>query len=158
MAFPRTVVVAGALAVLVGSCATNPVTGKREFTLVSEGQEVEMGKGAAEEVAQTIGLYDNAATQSYVERLGKSLAAQSERPELPWTFRVVDDPVVNAFALPGGFIFITRGLMAHPRLATCRAWGTTLTRGQYAPLLHRSSAAPHSALPQPRHPEFLRRD
>jgi predicted Zn-dependent protease len=107
------VVVAGALAVLVGSCATNPVTGKREFTLVSEGQEVEMGKGAAEEVAQTIGLYDNAATQSYVERLGKSLAAQSERPELPWTFRVVDDPVVNAFALPGGFIFITRGLMAH---------------------------------------------
>lgn len=113
MAFPRTVVVAGALAVLVGSCATNPVTGKREFTLVSEGQEVQMGKGAAEEVAQTIGLYDNAATQSYVERLGKSLAAQSERPELPWTFRVVDDPVVNAFALPGGFIFITRGLMAH---------------------------------------------
>ena len=113
MAFPRTAVVAGALAILIGSCATNPVTGKREFTLVSQGQEVEMGKGAAEEVAQTIGLYDNAATQSYVERLGKSLASQSERPELPWTFRVVDDPVVNAFALPGGFIFITRGLMAH---------------------------------------------
>jgi predicted Zn-dependent protease len=113
MAFPRTVLVAGALAILVGSCATNPVTGKREFTLVSEGQEVAMGKGAAEEVVQTIGLYDNAATQSYVERLGKGLAAQSERPELPWTFRVVDDPVVNAFALPGGFIFITRGLMAH---------------------------------------------
>ena len=98
---------------LIGGCATNPVTGKREFTLVSEGQEIEMGKGAAEEVAQTIGLYDNAATQSYVEDLGKKLAAQSERPDLPWSFQVVDDPVVNAFALPGGFIFVTRGLMAH---------------------------------------------
>ena len=100
-------------AVLISGCATNPVTGKREFTLVSEGQEIEMGKGAAEEVAQTIGLYDNPATQSYVENLGKKLAAQSERPDLPWSFKVVDDPVVNAFALPGGFIFITRGLMAH---------------------------------------------
>jgi predicted Zn-dependent protease len=98
---------------LISGCATNPVTGKREFTLVSEGQEIQMGKGAAEEVAQTIGLYDNPATQSYVENLGKKIAAQSERPDLPWTFRVVDDPVVNAFALPGGFIFVTRGLMAH---------------------------------------------
>ena len=105
---------AGALAaVLLAGCATNPVTGKREFTLVSEGQEVEMGKGAAEEVAQTIGLYDNPATQRYVAELGKRLAAHSERPELPWSFQVVDDPVVNAFALPGGFIFVTRGLMAH---------------------------------------------
>ena len=72
-----------------------------------------MGKGAAEEVVQSIGLYDNAAGAEYVASLGKKLAAQSERPNLPWSFQVVDDPVVNAFALPGGFIFVTRGLMAH---------------------------------------------
>jgi len=109
----RQMAVSGALLVFLGGCATNPVTGKREFTLVSQGQEVEMGKGAAEQVAQTIGLYDNPAVQQYVEQLGKRIAAHSERPELPWSFKVVDDPVVNAFALPGGFIFITRGLMAH---------------------------------------------
>jgi predicted Zn-dependent protease len=51
--------------------------------------------------------------QAYVAGLGQSLAAASERPGLPWTFRVVDDPVVNAFALPGGFVYVTRGLMTH---------------------------------------------
>jgi predicted Zn-dependent protease len=45
--------------------------------------------------------------------VGARLAAGSERPDLPWTFRVVDDPSVNAFALPGGFIYVTRGIMAH---------------------------------------------
>jgi predicted Zn-dependent protease len=109
----RAAAVALAATMVVSGCATNPVTGKREFTLVSENQEIQMGKGAAEEVAQSIGIYDNAATQRYVESLGKKIAAQSERPDLPWSFQVVDDPVVNAFALPGGYIFVTRGLMAH---------------------------------------------
>jgi predicted Zn-dependent protease len=106
-----TAVLATALAAT--SCAINPVTGKREFTLVSEAQEIELGKGAAEEVAQTVGLYDNAQLQRYVSELGKAAAARSERPNLPWQFQVVDDPAVNAFALPGGFIFVTRGLMSH---------------------------------------------
>jgi predicted Zn-dependent protease len=102
-----------ALAFAATSCAINPVTGKREFTLVSESQEIELGKGAAEEVAQSIGLYDNPQLQRYVSQLGKAAAARSERPGLPWQFQVVDDPAVNAFALPGGFIFVTRGLMTH---------------------------------------------
>jgi predicted Zn-dependent protease len=101
------------LALLAGSCAVNPVTGKREFTLVGEAQEIELGKGAAEEVAQTVGLYDNPTLQRYVSQLGLAAAAKSERPNLPWQFQVVDDPAVNAFALPGGFIFVTRGLMTH---------------------------------------------
>src|SRR2546429_341289 len=53
------------------------------------------------------------APQRYIQQFGMRLAATSERPNLPWTFRVVDDPVVNAFALPGGFIFVTRGILAH---------------------------------------------
>jgi len=92
-------------------CARNPVTGKSELSLVSESQEIEMGKQSAQEVAQTIGLYNDANAQAYVAQIGKPIAASSERPNLPWEFHVVDDPSVNAFALPGGFIYVTRGLM-----------------------------------------------
>jgi len=99
-------------AVLALGCAVNPVTGKNELSLVSESQEIQMGQQAAVEVGATIGLYDNPQVQSYVDALGKRLAALTERPALPWKFQVVDDPAVNAFALPGGFIFVTRGIMA----------------------------------------------
>jgi predicted Zn-dependent protease len=95
----------------VGSCARNPVTGKSELSLVSESQEIQMGQQASKEVAQSIGLYKDQAVQSYVSDLGKRMAAESERPNLPWEFHVVDDGAVNAFALPGGFIYVTRGLM-----------------------------------------------
>ena len=105
---------AAALAgILVTSCATNPVTGKSELALISESQEIEMGKQGAAEVEQTIGLYPDQAVQAYVSRLGLTIAARTERPKLPWKFQVVDDPSVNAFALPGGFIFVTRGLLTH---------------------------------------------
>jgi predicted Zn-dependent protease len=95
------------------SCATNPVTGKREIALISESQEIEMGRQGAAEVSASIGLYPNATLQAYVNRIGHSLAARTERPGLPWEFQVVDDASINAFALPGGFIFVTRGLLAH---------------------------------------------
>ncbi len=100
-------------AALLGGCAVNPLTGDRNFSIIPESQEIAMGKEAAAEVGQTIGLYDDAKAQQYVAALGKRLAASSERPKLPWSFQVVDDPVVNAFALPGGFIFVTRGLLTH---------------------------------------------
>lgn len=93
------------------ACATNPVTGRSELSLVSESQEISMGQQAAKDVAASIGLYNDAQAQTYVSNLGKKLAATSERPQLPWSFQVVDDPAVNAFALPGGPIFVTRGIM-----------------------------------------------
>jgi predicted Zn-dependent protease len=96
---------------LVAACATNPVTGKSELSLVSEGQEIEMGKQSAQDVARSIGYYNDAAIQSYVAAIGRKMAEASERPQLPWEFHVVNDAAVNAFALPGGFIFVTRGLM-----------------------------------------------
>jgi predicted Zn-dependent protease len=95
----------------LAACATNPVTGKRELSLVSEQQEIQMGQQGAQQVAQEIGLINDQALQNYLQGVGAALAAKSERPNLPWTFRAVDDPSPNAFALPGGFIFVTRGLL-----------------------------------------------
>jgi predicted Zn-dependent protease len=101
------------LALLIAAgCAKNPVTGNREFVLLSEGQEISMGQEAAQQVETSIGLVDDADLQSYVRRVGQNLAAKSERPNLPWRFGVVDDPTPNAFALPGGPIYITRGLLS----------------------------------------------
>jgi predicted Zn-dependent protease len=100
-----------ASAIFLATCATNPVTGKHELALISEAQEIQMGQQGAQEVAQTIGLLRDQALQDYVQRVGAALAAKSERPNLQWTFRAVDDPSPNAFALPGGYIFVTRGLL-----------------------------------------------
>ena len=100
-----------AVALVSAGCATNPVTGERQFSLISESQEIAMGQAAAAEVRQTIGLVDDRALQEYVSGTGMPLARNSERPRLPWSFEVVDDPTPNAFALPGGFIFVTRGML-----------------------------------------------
>ena len=102
---------AGLLAGPMG-CARNPVTGKSELSLVSEAQEIQMGQQGAKEVEQSIGFYKDPAVNAYVADLGKRMAAVSERPDLPWEFHVVDDAAVNAFAIPGGFIYVTRGLMS----------------------------------------------
>jgi predicted Zn-dependent protease len=101
------------LCLALASCATNPATGKKQIMLVSEAQEIQMGQEADKEVGPSMGLYEDQALQSYVAGIGAPLAAASERPALPWSFKVVDDASVNAFAIPGGFIYVTRGLMAH---------------------------------------------
>jgi len=101
------------LALVAFGCATNPVTGRKELAMITEQQEIAMGQQADKEVQAAIGLYPDDDLQNYVARLGKELAARSERPHLPWTFRVVNDAAVNAFALPGGFIYVTRGLLTH---------------------------------------------
>jgi predicted Zn-dependent protease len=100
-----------AASIFLAACSTNPVTGRREISLVSEGQEVQMGQEAAKQVEAQLGLVKNDQLQAYVRRIGTELAKQSERPNLPWRFGVIDDPTPNAFALPGGPVYITRGLM-----------------------------------------------
>ncbi len=101
------------LLVAVAGCAVNPATGQRQLMLVSEGQEIGMGQQADPDIVGAYGLYPDSAIQIYVRGLGERLAALSERPNLPWTFRVLDDPVVNAFALPGGFDYVTRGILVY---------------------------------------------
>ena len=108
-----TALMACTVLLFLAHCSTNPATGKRQIALVGEQQEIAMGREAAQQAAQSIGLYPDDQLQAYVSNLGRKLAADSERPNLPWSFQVVDDPSVNAFALPGGFIFVTRGLMTH---------------------------------------------
>lgn len=98
-------------AALSPGCAVNPVSGEREFVLVSEDQEIAMGAQGAENVGRSVGLVADEAMQAYVQGLGLRLAEDSERPNLPWTFSVLDDPTPNAFAFPGGYIFVTRGMM-----------------------------------------------
>ncbi len=98
--------------VCLASCATNPVSGKQELALVSESQEIDIGRNSAAAAESQLGLVANQPLQDYVQGIGLPLASASERPSLPWTFRVIDDPTPNAFAAPGGFIFITRGLLA----------------------------------------------
>ncbi len=98
---------------LSAGCAVNQATGKRQLMLISEQQEIAMGKEAHGQILASMGVYPDDETQAYVSALGLELAALSERPDLPWTFTVIDDPIVNAFALPGGFIYVTRGIMTH---------------------------------------------
>jgi predicted Zn-dependent protease len=98
---------------IMGGCATNPATGERQLNFYSESQEIKMGSDADQQISASLGLYPDQDLQKYVEDLGKSLAAKSERPQLPWTFRVLDDPTVNAFALPGGYIYVTRGILTY---------------------------------------------
>src|SRR5690242_9343653 len=95
------------------ACATNPATGAKELMLISESQEIAMGQGYDKDVVASIGLYADTGMQRWIQQFGSQLAAASERPNLPWTFHVVDDPVVNAFAIPGGYIYVTRGILAH---------------------------------------------
>ncbi|MEJ2503204.1 MAG: M48 family metalloprotease [Gemmatimonadota bacterium] len=111
----RTLRTSAALALALGlaSCATNPATGETELSLVSESQEIAIGRQSDPEIVASMGLYPDEELQEYVSAIGNRLAAVSERPELPWTFRVIDDPTVNAFAVPGGFIYFTRGILGY---------------------------------------------
>ena len=97
----------------LSACAVNPATGKRELMLVSESQEIEIGKQSDTEAQAAYGTYPDKELEAYLTSLGKQIAAVSERTQLPWTFRVADDAAVNAFAIPGGYIHVTRGLLAH---------------------------------------------
>ena len=94
-------------------CAVNPVSGNQDFVLMSENQEIAMGKRYNAEVLKQIPVYSDNELQQYVQALGESLAKNSHRSNLIYRFTVLDSPDVNAFALPGGYIFIYRGLMAY---------------------------------------------
>ena len=109
---PVVVLLVGAL-LAAAACAVNPATGERQLSFIGEGQEIEMGRQSDPAIVAQYGLYPDSSVQRYVRDLGLRLAAVSERPDLPWTFRVLDDPTINAFALPGGFIYVTRGILAH---------------------------------------------
>lgn len=108
---------AAALAALVfagcGSVVVNPVTGQSERTVMDENAEIAEGAKGHQQVMQDYSAYPNSALQAYVNTLGQRLAAQSHRSQLTWHFTVLDSPEINAFALPGGYVYVTRGIMAY---------------------------------------------
>ena len=95
------------------ACATNPVTGKRQMSLLSEAEEIAIGQQQDAEIRREMGVYDDPELQRYVNEIGQELARVSHRPNLPWSFTIVDSPAINAFALPGGYIYLTRGILAY---------------------------------------------
>lgn len=103
-----------AVPLALAGCATNPVTGESDFVLMSEDREMELGREAHPGIMRRFGgAYENAALQSYVQRVGERLAANSHRSDLVYHFTLLDTQEVNAFALPGGYVYITRGLLAY---------------------------------------------
>ena len=98
---------------LVGGCATNPVSGTPDLVFMTEAKEIQLGQENDPRIRSQYGVYDNAALQAYVQQVGQRLAAKSHRPGLTYHFVVLDSSEVNAFALPGGYVYITRGLLAY---------------------------------------------
>lgn len=98
---------------LLAGCATNPVTGKQDFVLMSQQDEINLGKRLNQQVLQQYPVYNDVALQDYVQYVGQKVAAKSDRPNLQYHFTVLDSDEVNAFALPGGWIYITRGILAY---------------------------------------------
>jgi len=100
------------LIVLIPSCAINPVTGKKQLMLMSESQEVALGAQYDPSVVSTFGVYESPALLTFVSDKGTEMGKISHRPNLEYHFKILDSPVVNAFAVPGGYIYLTRGILA----------------------------------------------
>lgn len=100
------------LATLAG-CAVNPATGRTDFVMMSETQELSIGRDAHQQILKQYPRYPDEALQAYVQQVGERVARHSHRGQLDYHFTVIDSPDINAFALPGGYIYIHRGLMAY---------------------------------------------
>jgi predicted Zn-dependent protease len=97
---------------LVISCAVNPVTGKKQLMLMSEAQEIQLGLSYDPQVMATFGAYPDQNLQNFVQSRGVEIGKISHRPNLEYHVRIVDSHVVNAFAVPGGYVYLTRGILA----------------------------------------------
>jgi len=95
----------------LAGCAINPVTGKREIRLLSTRQEVALGRETAQQVEKEFGVYNDPELQKYITEVGEKLVDVCERKEITYSFTVLNTPMVNAFAAPGGFVFVTRGIL-----------------------------------------------
>lgn len=94
-------------------CAVNPATGRTDFVMMSERQELDLGARYNQEILKQNPPYADAKLQAYIQRVGERVARNSHRNQLSYVFTLVDSPDVNAFALPGGYIYIHRGLLAY---------------------------------------------
>ena len=94
-------------------CTINPATGNKELNLITASEENSIGKIEHPKVLKEFGgIYKNESLQNYVKSLGNFIVKTSEMPNMNFKFTILDSPIVNAFALPGGYIYLTRGLIA----------------------------------------------
>ena len=113
MSLNKLVCISFYLFILNSGCVENSATGTRQLVLLDTQQEEDLGAREHPKVLKTFGgVYGSNELKGYVNELGNRLASVSEKPDLKWKFTVLDTPVVNAFALPGGYIYISRGLLA----------------------------------------------
>lgn len=98
---------------IAGSCSVNPVSGKKELSFMSESQELAIGKDNDPSVIAQFGLYPNDTLQNFLKTMGNSMVMISHRPTMAFEFRLLDSPVLNAFAVSGGYVYFTRGIMAY---------------------------------------------
>ena len=101
------------IALIANSCKVNPVSGKKEFNLLSDTKEQAMGDEYDPQVVAQFGVYQDQKMQAFIEEKGQAMAKISHRPNLNYEFKIMDSHVVNAFAVPGGYVYFTRGIMAH---------------------------------------------
>lgn len=100
-------------AALLQGCAVNPATGGANLVLMTENKEKEIGLEEHQKVLESMSVYRDEALQAYVEKVGNAVAAASHRPDLDYTFTIIDSPEINAFALPGGYVYVNRGLLTY---------------------------------------------
>lgn len=98
---------------ITSSCAVNPVTGKKQLMFMSEAQEISLGASYDPQVLATFGEYKDDQMLAIINEKGRGMGLISHRPKLTYHFRILDSPVINAFAVPGGYIYLTRGILAH---------------------------------------------
>ncbi len=99
----------------LSACARNFVTKRRQVKFISQKTEIEIGRKAKEQIVKEYGIYKDLDWQIYLDQVGQRVAKCSDRPELQYDFTIVDSDILNAFAVPGGFVFVTRGLLAEVR-------------------------------------------
>ena len=107
------VIIASGIISFFSGCAVNPVSGKKQMVLMSEADEIALGAQSDPQIIAQYGLYPDSSIQRFIREKGLAMAHISHRPNLDWQFRVLDSDVINAFAVPGGYIYFTRGILAH---------------------------------------------
>lgn len=103
----------GLALLMLGGCAINPASGLPNLVFMSEDKELNIGRELHGKILESTPVYQDAQLQAYVERVGQTLAKNSDRANLTYTFTIIDSPDINAFALPGGYVYVNRGLLAY---------------------------------------------
>jgi len=96
----------------ISSCAVNPVTGKQELMLLSERDEISLGQETDADIVKQYGIYDDRRLSTYLNEMCQRIAKVSHRPQLNYQLKILDASVINAFAVPGGYVYFTRGILS----------------------------------------------